>query len=323
MKKLVGLIVGGVMAASCLFGAASASAATEFGDNCVANRAASENDISLFSIQSPRSPFPSAAPFSGVITKWKLNLTTEAEPSVSIPEDFKVFRANRANGTVQVVAESRLSVVAGSNTFDTRIPVQAGDFIGLSGAGPLGVLYCEEPKVSTVIGAFEGSASIGSTVPFAELTEEEIRVPAVAVIEPDADGDGYGDETQDQCPQSATTQAPCPTAVLNASANAKGAFVTVLVTSNIQASVTVAGKAKLGKGKTAKANGGTQVVAPGALAKFTIPITGKLKSALKKLSRKQKLALKLTATAPNLVGNPTVKKLTVKLKGQAKPAKKS
>jgi hypothetical protein len=30
-------------------------------------------------------------------------------------------------------------------------------------------------------------------------------------IEPDADGDGFGDETQDKCPTQATTQGPCDT----------------------------------------------------------------------------------------------------------------
>src|SRR5205085_4335180 len=30
-----------------------------------------------------------------------------------------------------------------------------------------------------------------------------------ADIEPDADHDGFGDETQDQCPSQATTQGPC------------------------------------------------------------------------------------------------------------------
>ena len=32
-----------------------------------------------------------------------------------------------------------------------------------------------------------------------------------ADIEADADKDGFGDETQDQCPTDATTQGPCPT----------------------------------------------------------------------------------------------------------------
>ncbi len=36
------------------------------------------------------------------------------------------------------------------------------------------------------------------------------RVPVEAVLEADADKDGFGDETQDQCPSDATTQGPCP-----------------------------------------------------------------------------------------------------------------
>ena len=32
-----------------------------------------------------------------------------------------------------------------------------------------------------------------------------------ASIEPDADNDGFGDETQDQCPTQATTHGPCDT----------------------------------------------------------------------------------------------------------------
>jgi hypothetical protein len=34
--------------------------------------------------------------------------------------------------------------------------------------------------------------------------------PIRATIEADADHDGFGDETQDQCPTDATTQGPCP-----------------------------------------------------------------------------------------------------------------
>jgi len=37
------------------------------------------------------------------------------------------------------------------------------------------------------------------------------RLDVSAQLEPDDDGDGFGDETQDQCPTSASTQGPCPT----------------------------------------------------------------------------------------------------------------
>ena len=36
------------------------------------------------------------------------------------------------------------------------------------------------------------------------------RVPVEAKLEADEDHDGFGDETQDQCPTDATTQGPCP-----------------------------------------------------------------------------------------------------------------
>jgi hypothetical protein len=69
-------------------------------------------------------------------------------------------------------------------------------------------------------------------------------------------------------------------------------------------------------------NGGTQIVAPGTLSKFTILFPQKLKAKLKQLSRKRSLWLRLTATTPNTIGTPTVSKLKVKLKGQAKPKPK-
>jgi Ca2+-binding RTX toxin-like protein len=36
------------------------------------------------------------------------------------------------------------------------------------------------------------------------------RIDIAAKVEPDSDRDGFGDETQDQCPTNATVQGPCP-----------------------------------------------------------------------------------------------------------------
>ncbi|HYG96770.1 MAG TPA: hypothetical protein VD741_06635 [Solirubrobacterales bacterium] len=162
---------------------------------------------------------------------------------------------------------------------------------------------------------------MGSTSTIA-AEEGGLQNPIVVFVEPDADNDGFGDETQDQCPQSAAVQSPCPVIALSSSATAQKGLAQVLVTSNQQASVTVAGTVNLGKGKTAKLNGGTQIVAPGTIAKFTLLFTQRLKTKLKQLSRKRFLWLNLTSTAPNVVGPPTVSSLKVKLKGQAKPKPK-
>jgi hypothetical protein len=296
-----------------------AAAATEFGDNCVANRASSPpSPATLFALTGNGDPLPLTAPSAGVITKWKLNLVSEAAGS-QIPQTLKVLRPSGPK-SVQIVGDSAQSVTGGSNSFDTRIPVQVGDRLGLfASPGEFGLLYCEEeggPK--NRVGAFEGSAGVGSSATYEE-GEGEIRIPAVGVIEPDADNDGYGDETQDKCPQNASVQIPCPTVALSSSLVVKKGLLKVLVTTNVQASVTVKGTVKAGKGKTIKLSGGTQVVIPGTIARFTVLFTKGLKTKLSELSSKQSLPLKLSITAPNLVGAPSSKIFKKKLRGQTKP----
>jgi hypothetical protein len=286
----------------------------------VANKTAkNEVPATLFALTATGDPLPLTAPSSGVITKWKLNLVPEAA-GVQIPETLKVLRTNGPK-SVQVIGESAQSVTGGANSFATRIPVQAGDRLGLfaPGGGEFGLLFCEEeggPK--NRIGAFEGSASVGSSATYQE-GEGEVRVPAVGVIEPDADNDGYGDETQDKCPQSAAVQSACPAVALSTSSTVKKGLVKILVTANSPATVTVAGTATLGKGKKAKLSGGAQIVVPGTIAKFTLLFPKKLRSALQQLPRKRSLTLGITTAAPNIVGPPTTKVLKVRLAGQAKP----
>jgi len=86
--------------------------------------------------------------------------------------------------------------------------------------------------------------------------------------------------------------------------------------------VTVTGTVRLGKNKAATLNGGTQIVAPGVRAKFTLLFPKALRSKLKQIRPKRSLSLNLTATAPNLIGPPTVSSLVAKLRGQAVPKPK-
>jgi hypothetical protein len=317
MKKRLTVGIGGILTALALIAVPGASAATEFGSNCTAT-AALPNGFIWQTGGAPTRPLPSAAPISGVITKWKIALTNEAM-GITVPQQLKVVRPTGLPKQVQVIAESAFAgVVAGANAFETRLPVKAGDLLGLAGTTEIGGLYCESPFLEDRVGAATGNPPVGSTVTAAEEAGG-LQLAAAAIIEPDADNDGFGDETQDKCPQSAATQAACPVAALSASATAKKGLVNVLVTSTVQAPVTVAGTVKLGGGKSAKPSGGTQTVAPGVLAKFTVPFPKKLKSKLKQLSRKHSLTLTLTITAPNVTGAVSTSTLKVKLKGQAKP----
>jgi hypothetical protein len=241
-----------------------------------------------------------------------------------LSQALKVFRSTGTPTQYQVIGESAASPISpGINRFDTRIPVKAGDFLGASGtySGEVYSFYCITANPVDRFAVFLGSPTTGTVVNSA-AESEGIQSPVTARVEADADNDGYGDETQDKCPQSSALQAPCPTVTLSASSIVKKGFARALITSNVQASVTVAGKVKLGKGKTAKLSGGVQVVTPGTIAKFTLLFPEALKAKLKELSRKQSLQLVLTATAPNIIGAPTVSTLKAKVKGQKKPVRK-
>ncbi len=317
MRKLIGPVAAAVLAISAL-GAPSASAATEVGDNCVANNEFS-SPVTFFEAAAPANPLPIAVPSSGVLTSWKVSVIPVP---FTIPQTLKVLRLNTTSNTALVVGETPANIVSGLNVINARIPVQAGDRLSIFGPGPIETLICSTPGEESLIGGFTGNGGgVGSSNLFIELPEE-FRVPVAAVIEPDADSDGFGDETQDKCLQNAAVQVACPVVALSGSVAVRKGLAKVLVTSNIQAPVTVAGKVTLGKGKTANLNGGTQVVTPGTIAKFTILFPARLKERLKSLSRKQSLTLALTATAPNVVGSPTTSKLKAKVKGQKKPVRK-
>jgi hypothetical protein len=319
MRRRSFLAAVGLAVTAALMFSPSAFAATEFGDNCVANEAETiPNTVMFWQFAAPGDPLPSAAPTAGVITKWKVNLITGVP--FGIPVQMRVVRLNEGSKSATVISEASGEVHSGSNTFETRMPVQAGDHLALSSASEMiGLLVCE----NTVEEAFLGGAlvaPIGTPTPY-EQGEVKFRIPLSAVIEPDADGDGFGDETQDKCPTNAATQAPCPPppapTTLSATAAAQKGLATVTLTASAQASVTVGGTVKLGKAGTAKLSGGTQTVTPGTLAKFVVLFPAKLKAQLKKTPPSKKLTLELSATAPGA----TSTALKVKVKGQKKPKK--
>lgn len=315
--KFIALLATALLALAA-FGSTSASAATEVGTSCAAETGTT--GITLASLATG-GPMPATVPSDGVITRWTLRAGLALPPGFN--QALKVFRSAGAPTQYQVIGESAASPIStGTNTFNTRIPVKAGDFLGASGPyeGTVYTLFCITGNPADRYAFFAGSPTVGPVASVAEA--EGLQAPVSAIVEPDADNDGYGDETQDKCPQSSALQTPCPTVTLSASSIVKKSFARALITSNVQASVTVAGKVKLGKGKTAKLSGGVQVVTPGTIAKFTLIFPEALKAKLKELTRKQSLQLVLTATAPNIVGAPTVSTLKVKVKGQKKPVRK-
>jgi hypothetical protein len=148
---------------------------------------------------------------SGVISSWS---TLAVAGDTSLVE-LKVARVG-APGTYTITGSSQLRQVSpgGLNTFLTRIPVQDGDVIGLyyppQITNPGCSYYTGDPGdvVSFPGGSNHPDPSVG-TVIVANFMQVPYRVNVSARLEPDADGDGYGDLTQDACPSLKNSHDDC------------------------------------------------------------------------------------------------------------------
>jgi hypothetical protein len=316
LRLAISLAVGAALTASFAL-PSGAAAATEFGDNCEADNAVLGSRV--FAIASP-GPLPSAAPTAGVITSWRINL----EPTpLSLTQILKVVRVNGAN-TVLTVGEAPGHFGGGLTSAPARIPVQAGDYLSIFGPNPPGTVYCTVPPTeATTLGVIKGAgAGVGGTSAFASGPSPGVRIGVMAVIEPDADHDGYGDETQDRCPQSAAFHDPCPVLLLDSYVLPGRSRAVVIVSSSTSTAVTVTGTAKLPKapkkaGASAKAKlkPVTQSVAPGGLTRFSLNFPGPLKSAIRALPSGRSITVKLQASAKDVTGKTVTDEARLKIKG--------
>lgn len=142
-----------------------------------------------------------AAPSDGVITSW----TSSLNGTVA----FSTFRSAPGAGNYARIAEDLRTINGVRTTFAVRMPVLAGDRIGVRvpGAAANGCLYLTGDSAD-VIGIGTTGALGGPPETYSPALGYRFNLSAV--IEADADRDGYGDETQDGCPGEAAVQGPCP-----------------------------------------------------------------------------------------------------------------
>jgi hypothetical protein len=316
-SKLISAAAGAAILMS-LLGATGASAATEFGDTCLGDGIASE--YTLTTLSAPAGSLPLTAPSAGVITKVRVNAKPLA-PAV-IPTSVKTLRSTGGNSFL-VTGQATVGVI-GDSSAQVRLPVQAGDRLALRGQEfqfaesmvPSLTYYCTE-EAGSVLGGFLGDAQPGSTVDFS-FEAPNARVPVSAVVEPDADNDGFGDETQDKCPQGAALQTACPLVTIDSVTQVTRRSVRLLVATSQAAPVAVIGVVSLGKGKKATISAGPKTVPAGKLVGFTLKFPKKLKARLLELEPRKKLTLKITASATNGAGLVSTEETQAKLKGQGR-----
>ncbi len=161
-------------------------------------------------------PYAGGAPVGGVITKFRIQAMVSGGPQ---QVTFRVANINRPDPSDE---DNALASAAGTGPtvtlqpnegaedipiqeFSGRLPVSAGQHLAIDANENVAASYDSSGDQFSYVFSpplVDGSGARGSTEAIGELL-------VAATIEPDADADGFGDESQDGCPSQATTQGAC------------------------------------------------------------------------------------------------------------------
>jgi hypothetical protein len=224
-----------------------------------------------------------AMPATGVITSW----THRSQSGVGQTPTLKIFRKIGDPGSYQQVAHDGPHPIAANTllTFPASIPVQAGDLLGLTGAGGAVNIGCSFTGPGDVSGHTPNLADGGSGV-FA-LGSADHRINASAVLNP-TNTFTLGSVTR----------------------NKKKGTATLSLTLPNPGDLAVSGTGAT----TALVAGASSAVSAGATS-LRIKATGKKR---KKLSSTGKVKLTLAITYTPTGGDPSSQSMKVKLRKKAK-----
>lgn len=163
-----------------------------------------------------------ASPINGVIVRWRVRLINlAAVPGTPVLGPYRLRTIRKASATGFPVAgasafESVPHTLVQSDTvhtFATRIPVLAGDRLAVDMPPNLGPPWPGGLRFDGRGGSHHFASPSPADGGSFTMTGSATGSPQYnADVEPDADGDGFGDATQDACPTDATAQGACPPA---------------------------------------------------------------------------------------------------------------
>lgn len=187
-----------------LLAAQPAGAATTLGTNPAA---AAEGQVDCDPlcpgaiVQDTLNGAPVTAP-NGVITSFAVQASGSVSLAVYRPTVRDATRLAASGVGSATVQGAGLGAVARATT---RLPVKQGDVVGMKVPGGSAV-YGISSATSRLFVAFAGG--MNDTI---DTTSAGTGLMLFsATVEPDADRDGYGDETQDKCPTNAFRTGACP-----------------------------------------------------------------------------------------------------------------
>jgi hypothetical protein len=277
-----------------------------------------------------------SAPSNGVITAW----SHQAGAATGRQLGLRIFRL--VSGTTYTLTGSsgvQILTASSLNSFPTRIPVKAGEKLGLYVGNPAGVFPDLGGGASCAFSGavgdliHEGAANpeppVGTDTSLLVSYTGIYRLNVTAKIEPDADGDGYGDETQDACPASASSYGSCPTpddkgkdktppraTVARKRNSVKDNHVSVRVTSDETGTATTTGTISVpNASKVYRLKRVTTALRRNVATKLELRIPKKARKPIARaLKKRRKLRARLTIVVADAAGNTTTIRSSVSLR---------
>jgi hypothetical protein len=201
-SRLALLLTAGALAVS----AAPAAAATTLGQIAPAGAGGLGGCTNCSSFQTQTAP--GSAEYvvpagGGVITSWMFRAASTATSA-----KLRLFAPGPGAGQYTLMAESlsRAFSLGQTGTTATQIPVTAGMHLGVAVTAGDQQWYTYN-NLDTISSGLDWFGPLGKSVLAVDTSQRHVNI--AATLEPDADHDGYGDETQDGCPWDPTKQSSC------------------------------------------------------------------------------------------------------------------
>ena len=181
---------------------APASAATALGSTDFAAPAGACTANTTWVQGAPPAGTTYSAASAGVITQWRFRATDLTQLKLKVLH----YDGTGTSYTVKAASNTETATAGVTSTFSARVPIAVEDLLGVTATSA----NC----VATLTGGSSaywvaGDLASGASASFS--ISPTSAIPVAATLEADADGDGYGDETQDLCPSQAATQGTCVT----------------------------------------------------------------------------------------------------------------
>jgi hypothetical protein len=220
MSRLGGLTL--MICALLALPASASASSTIFGDDLSHSPDFSSNSYSFTNVIKPDGSADTGSPVSGVLVSVRIRTTggvgsgvIRVLTQISHPDaSTYVFRNTSPEIPISVTGD--LSSTGHVTEKLTRRPISAGQRLGLRMDDPSGNIRAtwndnsSDPRAEC---AFTTTPhDVGSDLTYSTFLCNHNPILLQGTVESDADGDGFGDDTQDACPSNGATQGACPTA---------------------------------------------------------------------------------------------------------------